>query len=102
MSQTQNTIQAPAPARPRDIPVAASTAYGVRGVLLGGTKMSTINEPKTTMRRQGSGWIVSSWDAGVACWRESAEMNYWAARAAVGTDNCRNPDNCTIRSHRHN
>lgn len=37
------------------------------------------------MRRQGNGWIVSTWDSRVQCWREGHEMQYRAALAAAKT-----------------
>lgn len=60
-----------------------------------------MKEHKTTMYRQGRGWIVSSWDESVKCYRLSGERSYWEARAAVGSDNCRNPETCGKESHTH-
>lgn len=55
----------------------------------------------TLMHKQGNGWIVSTWDESVNCYRESGELTYWVARAAVGSDNCPNPKTCTKPSHHH-
>jgi len=44
---------------------------------------------------------VYHWDERVQAYRESASMNYWQARASVGTANCRNPKTCTKPSHFH-
>ena len=38
--------------------------------------------------RQGSGWIVGTWDSQVHCYRLSDEMSYWAARNWVAESNC--------------
>lgn len=58
---------------------------------------------KSTMYKQGNGWIVSSWDAGYHCYQLSNEMPYQRARQAVGEDNC--PFNegktCTCKTHQH-
>ena len=43
---------------------------------------------KTTMYKQGSGWIVSSWSDRYQAYVLSGEMSYWAARFACGQDNC--------------
>ena len=56
---------------------------------------------KTTMYKQGNGWIVRRWDENVQCYREGNEVTYWIAKAAVGTDNCRNPKKCTKLTHNH-
>lgn len=32
------------------------------------------------MYRQGSGWIVSTWDDSIKCNRVSGEVSYWTAR----------------------
>jgi len=56
---------------------------------------------KSYMRGQGDGYIVCSWDERVQCYRESGELPYEQARAAVGTDNCRNPKDCDKPSHQH-
>ena len=46
---------------------------------------------------------VSSWDSSVGCFRESASMSYWAARQAVGEDNCPGAHGgaCRCESHQH-
>jgi hypothetical protein len=44
---------------------------------------------KATAHRQGSGWIVIYWDAGIECWRETGEMSWWAARSMLGSENGR-------------
>ena len=58
---------------------------------------------KTTMRKQGGQWIVSSWDESVKCYRESSPMSYFAARTACGQDNCpgAHGGQCRNRDHRH-
>jgi len=56
---------------------------------------------KTYMYRQGGGWIVCSWDDKAKCYRTSGELQHAIARAAVGTDNCRNPGNCNKQTHQH-
>jgi len=56
---------------------------------------------KSTMYRQGSGWIVSSWSDRYQAYELSGELTYWSARARVGTDNCKNPDTCRKISHNH-
>lgn len=43
---------------------------------------------KSHMRAQGNGYIVCHWDESVQCYRESHEMPYHVARAAVGQANC--------------
>jgi len=55
---------------------------------------------KTKMRWQGGSCIVLRYDPVVGCWRESSSMSYWQARAAVGTDNCRNA-HCEKPTHDH-
>lgn len=55
---------------------------------------------KSYMRRQGSGWIVCHWDDTVQAYRESGEMPYHQARAAVGTANCTDPY-CNKWTHAH-
>ena len=55
---------------------------------------------KSTMYRQGQGWIVSSWDAAHDIYRLSGAMPYRQARAWVGSDNCR-AKICGNPSHRH-
>jgi hypothetical protein len=54
---------------------------------------------KTTMHRQGKGWIVSRWSEQHQMYAESHEMPYQQARDACGRDNCRNPNTCTIHEH---
>ncbi|MFA5937402.1 MAG: hypothetical protein WC822_06030 [Candidatus Paceibacterota bacterium] len=58
---------------------------------------------KSTMYRQGNGWIVSSWDEAVECYRLSGELSYWQARQIVGEENYphRSDGKCQIPSHQH-
>lgn len=58
---------------------------------------------KTTMYKQGNGWIVSSWDDSVKCFRDSGEKSYWEARNWVGEDNCphKSDGKCQVASHQH-
>jgi hypothetical protein len=42
---------------------------------------------KTTIYRQGKGWIVSSWSEQYQCYTLSNEMSYSAAREIVGREN---------------
>ena len=56
----------------------------------------------TYMYAHGHGWIVCTWDPGVACYRTSGEVPYAVARAAVGTDNCRRrKGTCDLPTHQH-
>lgn len=48
-----------------------------------------MSKRKTTMYRQGSGWIVSAWDPQVALYRLSHELPYHVARRACGRDNAK-------------
>jgi hypothetical protein len=62
------------------------------------------NGPKTTMNRQGHGWVVSQWSNYHGCWVVSGELPYSIARAMLGTDNCRyasRPKQCPYKSHSH-
>ena len=52
------------------------------------------------MRAQGSGYIVGDWDEAVGCYRETHEMPYHVARAAVGSANC-SDIHCHKPSHTH-
>ena len=63
--------------------------------------MKAIKTKKATMYRQGDQWIVSQWSDHYQAWVLSNPMDYWAAKAAVGTANCRQPDNCDMPSHNH-
>ena len=56
---------------------------------------------KTTMYRQGRGWIVSRWAEQYQSYELSTEMPHCRARAIVGRDNCRNPETCTKPTHDH-
>lgn len=58
---------------------------------------------KTTMYRQGSGWIISRWDESVQAYRLSNEVSYWSARHACGEDNCpgAHGGTCRVASHDH-
>lgn len=62
-----------------------------------------IKEQRATMYRQGQGWIVSSWDERVNCYRLSGELSYWQARQQMGEGNCRHAADgkCQIASHQH-
>ena len=55
----------------------------------------------TTMYKQGNGWIVSRWDNDYKMYRLSGEMSYASARAACGSENCRNRGTCNKPSHNH-
>jgi len=58
---------------------------------------------KSYMTGWGDGWVVSSWDSQVDCYRESHSMPYGMARIAVGTDNCPHATDgaCGRLSHTH-
>ncbi len=56
---------------------------------------------KSYMHKQGDSWVVGIWDNRRKIFRESQGYTYWAARAAVGRENCRNPEKCRIESHNH-
>ena len=58
---------------------------------------------KSYMYRQGTGWIVGTWDAHVQAYRLSGELSYWVARVAVGRENCRHANDglCQVASHLH-
>jgi hypothetical protein len=64
---------------------------------------STMTTRKAVMRRQGGQYIVLRWDDSVQCYRESAPLSYWVARAAVGQANCPGArgGKCRCASHRH-
>jgi len=53
----------------------------------------------STMYRQGSGWIVSTWSEYHGCYQLSHELPYETARAAVGAENCRHHETCTLAGH---
>lgn len=61
--------------------------------------MAKIKNP-AYMYRQGSGWIVCTWDNGYGCYTTSNEMPYFMARAIVGTANCTRK-HCTCITHNH-
>jgi hypothetical protein len=56
---------------------------------------------KSYVYKQDQGYIVCHWDERREIYVQSRPMDYWSARAAVGTANCRNPKTCTKSTHHH-